>query len=48
MTFPLEMDRGIMVIDVHLFFEILTYGLGFQYDVFLRKNIMDLLTTEQR
>lgn len=48
MKFPVIFHIGLVVIDAHFVFEVLSYFIGFQYYQYLRRKSVDLLTLDQR
>lgn len=48
MHFPIDFHFGSLVIPSHLVFELLAYTIGFRYFIYLRKNVHDKISTENR
>ncbi|MFN8577336.1 MAG: prolipoprotein diacylglyceryl transferase family protein [Candidatus Sericytochromatia bacterium] len=48
MTFPINIHICNIIIDSHLFFEILAYTIGFRYYIYLKKSEKDLISEENR
>ncbi len=48
MNFPVNIHIGEIEISSHLVCELLAYSIGFRYFLFLRKNNIDTISTENR
>lgn len=48
MNFPVNIHIGEFTISSHLVFELLAYSIGFRYFLFLRKNTVDTISSENR